>query len=196
MSEYPEHRDPAEHRDVTTSATASATTAAGGRGRGGPEPESIRFFGTTWVGHDGGYGARRVGVAVGSLAAAVAGCFVLRFAYQGLEIADVGAFVDLLVVVVFAVCGAIAFRATWDGFTRRPADPAREESLRSVRMIGFIGSLIAYFLRSLTEAPGEGLRRREYEKSVSEYERRRTARTGNPSARGTGGNKGRKPKRK
>ncbi|MFJ1751058.1 hypothetical protein ACIOJD_33195 [Streptomyces sp. NPDC088116] len=189
MSEHP------ESADVTAPAPA-ATAVDGGRGRGGPEPESIRFFATTWVGHDVGYGARRVGVAVGSLAAAVAGCLVLRFAYQGLEIADVGAFVDLLVVVVFAVCGAIAFRATWDGFTRRPADPAREESLRSVRMIGFIGSLIAYFLRSLTEAPGEGLRRREYEKAVSEYERRRAARTGSPSTRGTGGNKGRRPKRK
>ena len=42
--------------------------------RTGPQPEPIRFFGTTWVDHDGGYGLRRVGVAVGSLAAAVAAC--------------------------------------------------------------------------------------------------------------------------
>ncbi|NEE46548.1 hypothetical protein G3M55_18235, partial [Streptomyces sp. SID8455] len=59
----------------------------------GPQPEPIRFFGTTWVDHDGGYGLRRAGVAVGSLATAVAACFVLRFAYQGLEIAEVGSLV-------------------------------------------------------------------------------------------------------
>ncbi|MFF3750687.1 hypothetical protein ACFYYH_09525 [Streptomyces sp. NPDC002018] len=164
--------------------TATTVTADdGGRGRGGPEPEAIRFFGTSWVAHDGGYAARRVAVAVGALAATLAACFVLRFAYQGLEIAEVGSFVGLLVVVMFAVCGAVAFRKTWEGFTRRPADPGREESLRGLRAIGFIGSLTAYFLRSLAEAPGEGLRRREYEAAVVRYERRRTARTGNPAAR-------------
>ncbi|OSP37930.1 hypothetical protein B7767_36020, partial [Streptomyces sp. 13-12-16] len=60
----------------------------------GPQPEPIRFFGTTWVDHSGGYTARRVGVAVGSLAAAAAACFVLRIAYDGLRIADVGSFVS------------------------------------------------------------------------------------------------------
>ncbi|WP_329067049.1 hypothetical protein [Streptomyces sp. NBC_01429] len=154
-----------------------------GEGRGGPEPEAIRFFGTTWVGHDGGYAARRAAVAVGSLTTAFAACLLFRLAYQGLEIAAVGSFVGILVVVVFAVCGAIAFRRTWEGFGRRPADPAREESLRGLKTIGFIGSLIAYFLRSLAEAPGEGLRRREYETAVVQYERRRAARTGNPAAR-------------
>ncbi|MDX3850873.1 hypothetical protein [Streptomyces sp. AK02-01A] len=169
------------------------TAAESGRDRGGPEPEAIRFFGTTWVGHDGGYGLRRVGVAVGSLAAALASCLVLRFAYEGLETAEVGFFVDVLVVVMFAVCSAIAFRRTWEGFIRRPADPGREESLRTLKMIGFIGSLIAYFLRSFAEAPGEGLRRSEYETAVKQYERRRTARAGNPAARR--GGKGRKSKR-
>jgi hypothetical protein len=167
-------------------------TAHSDRG-GGPEPEAIRFFGTTWVGHDGGYGLRRVGVAAGSLAAAFAACFVLRFAYDGLEIADVGAFVGALVVVVFAVCSAIAFRKTWEGFTRR-LDPGREEALRSVRMIGFIGALIAYFLRTFAEAPGEGLRRGEHEAAIAQYERRRAARAGNPGVRGAG--IGKKPKRK
>ncbi|GGT67006.1 membrane protein [Streptomyces purpureus] len=157
----------------------------------GPQPEEIRFFGTTWVNHDNGYGARRAGVAVGSLAAAVAGCFVLRFGYQGLEIADVGGFVNILVVVMFAVCSAIAFRKTWEGFVRRPADPAREESLRSLKAIGFVGSLLAYFFRSLTEAPGESLRRAEYETALERYEKRRGTRTGNPAAR-----KKPKPKRK
>ncbi|GAA3394263.1 membrane protein [Streptomyces roseoviridis] len=154
----------------------------------GPRPEELRFFGTTWVDHSGHYGLRRTGVAVGSLAAAVAGCFVLRFAYEGLAIAQVGGFVNTLVVVMFAVCSAIAFRKTWEGFGRRPADPAREDSLRSLKAIGFIGSLLAYFLRSFTEAPGENLLRTEYEEALARYEKRRSNRTGNPSGR-------KKPKR-
>ncbi|MFI8963649.1 hypothetical protein ACIGO8_16220 [Streptomyces sp. NPDC053493] len=149
----------------------------------GPRPEELRFFGTTWLDHGGTYGLRRAGVAAGSLLAAVAGCFVLRFAYEGLEIADIGGFVNVLVVVMFAVCSAIAFRKTWEGFTRRPADQAREDSLRSLKAIGFIGSLLAYFLRSFTEAPGEKLLRTEYEEALVRYEKRRSARTGNPSAR-------------
>ncbi|MFJ3906665.1 hypothetical protein [Streptomyces sp. NPDC090025] len=154
----------------------------------GPRPEELRFFGTSWVEHDDRYALRRVGVAVGSLAAAVAGAFVLRFAYQGLEIAKVGGFVNLLVVVMFAICSAIAFRKTWEGFVSRPADPGREDALRSLKAIGFIGSLFAYFFRSLTEAPGEKLARAEYEQAVKQYEKRRGTRTGNPAAR-------RKPKR-
>ncbi|WP_443042610.1 hypothetical protein [Streptomyces sp. NBC_00344] len=156
---------------------------------GGPQPESMRFFGTTWVGHDGRYGLRRAGVACGSLIAAAASCLVMRFAYQGVRIADVGSFVAVLFVVVFAVCSALAFARTWDGFRRRPADPAREESLRSLKAIGFIGSLLAYFLRSLTEAPGEQLLRSEYESALAQYEKRRGARAGNPAARGKPGRK-------
>ncbi|MEV0780748.1 hypothetical protein [Streptomyces sp. NPDC050428] len=156
----------------------------------GPRPEPIRFFGTTWVAHDGGYALRRVAVAAGSLAAAVGACFLLRFAYQGLETANASSFVGVLVIVTFSVCSAIAFRKTWEGFSKRPGDAAREEALRSLKGIGFIGSLLAYFLRSLAEAPGERLRRTEYETAVSRYERRRTTRTGNPAAR-----KANRPKR-
>ncbi|ORT58982.1 hypothetical protein [Streptomyces sp. CB03238] len=163
--------------DHTSDTNTTISTPAG------PQPEPIRFFGTTWVGHDGGYGLRRAGVAVGSLASAVAGAFVLRFAYEGLAVADVGGFVNALVVVMFAVCTAIAFSRTWQGFTRRPADPAREDALRSLKAIGFIGSLLAYFLRSLTEAPGEKLLRAEYETALARYEKRRSTRAGNPAAR-------------
>ncbi|MGR8009086.1 hypothetical protein [Streptomyces hypolithicus] len=148
----------------------------------GPRPEPIRFFGTTWVGHGSGYGWRRAGVAAGSLAAAAAGCLVLRFAYQGLAIAEVGGFVNILVVAMFAICSAIAFRRTWEGFARRP-DPAAEASLRSLKSIGFVGVLLAYFFRSLTEAPGEKLHRTEYDAAIAQYERRRGTRTGNPAAR-------------
>ncbi|MEV4944090.1 hypothetical protein [Streptomyces sp. NPDC053755] len=149
----------------------------------------MRFFGTTWVDHTGHYGLRRAGLAVGALVAAAAGCLVLRFGYQGLEIADVGGFVNILVIVMFAICSAIAFRRTWEGFGRRPADPAREDSLRSLKAIGFIGSLLAYAFRCLVEAPGEKLRRTEYETARARYEKRRGTRTGNPAAR-------KKPKRK
>ncbi|WP_405784072.1 hypothetical protein [Streptomyces sp. NBC_00859] len=146
-------------------------------------PETIRFFGTAWVGHDNGYAVRRAAVAAGSLVATVAACFVMRLAYQGVETADIGSFASLLFVAVFAVCSAVAFVRTWDGFRRRPADPAREESLRSLKAIGFIGSLVAYFVRSLTEAPGEQLHRTEYETAVAAYEKRRGSRAGNPAAR-------------
>ncbi|MFJ3225871.1 EamA/RhaT family transporter [Streptomyces sp. NPDC086783] len=151
----------------------------------GPQPEPIRFFGTTWVEHDGGYAVRRAGVAAGSLAAAVAACFVLRFAYQGLAIADVGRLVTLLLVVMFAVCSALAFRHTLETFSKRP-DPDRQASLRGLLAIGFIGSLLAYFLRSLTEAPGERLHREEYEAARTQYERRSKRRTRNPSKKRTG----------
>ncbi|MEU8890222.1 hypothetical protein [Streptomyces sp. NPDC048442] len=179
MSENPQNSD----ADApTTPATPTTPT--------GPQPEPLRFFGTTWLHHDNGYALRRAGVSVGSIAAAVAGCFLLRFAYQGLQIADVGGIVGMLVVVMFAICSAIAFRKTWEGFSARPADPAREQSLRSLKTIGFVGSLLAYFFRSLTEAPGEKLHRTEYETALKQYERRRGSRTGNPSARK------KKPKRK
>ncbi|TFE55205.1 hypothetical protein E3E14_06830 [Streptomyces sp. ICN441] len=186
-----EPREDSPRRSRTPASAAGPDNRPGGvpRPGAGPKPEEIRFFGTTWVDHDGGYGLRRVAVAAGSLLAAVAGCLVLRFAYQGLETARVGGFVDLLVIVTFSVCSAVAFRKTWEGFSRRPADPAREESLRSLRMIGFIGVLLAYFLRSLAEAPGEKLRRGEYETALARYEKRHGARTGNPAAR-------RKPRRR
>ncbi|GAA2289623.1 membrane protein [Streptomyces atrovirens] len=146
----------------------------------GPRPEPIRFFGTTWVDHSGGYTGRRIGVAVGSLAAAAAACLVLRIAYDGLRIADVGSFVSLLMVVMFAICSSLAFRHTWSGFTTRP-DPDRQASLRGLLAIGFVGSLLAYFFRTFTEAPGEKLRRAEYDKARADYEKRTTRRSGNPS---------------
>ncbi|MFD6415617.1 EamA/RhaT family transporter [Streptomyces sp. NPDC060194] len=148
----------------------------------GPRPEPLRFYGTTWVDHTGHYALRRAGLAAGSLLAAVAACLVLRFAFEGMQIAEVGGLVNTLLVVFFAVCSAIAFRRTWEGFTRR-LDPSAEQSLRSVKTIGFIGSLLAYFFRSLAEAPGEKLHRTEYETARARYERRSTRRAGNPAKR-------------
>ena len=146
----------------------------------GPRPEPLRFFGTTWVNHDNGYTPRRIAAAAGSLAAAVASCLILRFAYQGLQIADVGSFVTLLVIVMFAVCSALAFGHTWESFKKRP-DLDRQASLRGLLGIGFVGSLVAYFFRSLTEAPGEQLHREEYETALAQHAKRTTRRTGNPS---------------
>ncbi|MDJ0345306.1 hypothetical protein QMK19_32650 [Streptomyces sp. H10-C2] len=157
----------------------------------GPQPEPIRFFGTTWVAHDGGYALRRAGVAAGALAAAAAGAFLLRFGFQGLSIAKVGTFVGLLVVVAFAVCSALAFRKTWEGFTRRPepggrGSEAAASSAQGILLIGFIGTLLAYFVRALIEAPGEKLHRAEYERARELHTRRRDSRTGNPATRATG----------
>jgi drug/metabolite transporter (DMT)-like permease len=134
------------------------------------------------VDHDNGYAARRAGVAVGSLVVAVVSCLVLRFAYEGIRIADSGPFVTVLIIAMFAICSALAFRNTWEGFDRRH-DPQRQASLRGLLAIGFVGSLLAYFFRSLTEAPGEKLHRAEYESARAEYERRTSRRTGNPSKR-------------
>ncbi|MFF5919033.1 hypothetical protein ACFY8C_11850 [Streptomyces flavochromogenes] len=175
--------------EQTPSTTGGPAGGPTGGTPAGPQPEEIRFFGTSWVDHSGTYTLRRIGLAVGSLAAAVAACFVLRFAYQGLAIANVGGIVNMLVVLMFAVCSAIAFRKTWEGFGRRPTDPAREESLRSLKAIGFIGSLLAYCARCFVEAPGEKLRRAEYDTARAQYEKRRGTRTGNPAAR-------KKPKRR
>ncbi|GAA2346087.1 EamA/RhaT family transporter [Streptomyces kunmingensis] len=165
--------------DETGTGTPSTSPAPG------PRPEEIRFFGTSWVDHSGGYALRRAAVGVGALLAAVAGCFVLRFAYQGLAIADVGAFVNVLVVVMFAICSAFAFNRTWSGFSQRP-DPERQASLRGFLTIGFVGVLAAHALRCLTEAPGEKLRRQEYETAREQFERRTTRRTRNPSKKAPG----------
>lgn len=148
----------------------------------GPRPEPIRFFGTTWVDHSGGYAARRTGVAVGSLVVTVAAGFVLHLAYDGLRIAEAGSFVPLLIVVMFAICSSLAFRHTWSGFTTRH-DPGRQASLRGLLAVGVLGTLLAYFFRSLVEAPGEKLHRAEYETARAEYHRRVTRRSGNPAKR-------------
>ncbi|MFI5984322.1 hypothetical protein ACIBEA_26040 [Streptomyces sp. NPDC051555] len=173
-----------EERDAGRAPEAAATPAT----TEGPRPQPIRFFGTTWVEHDGGYGLRRAGMAVASLLAAVIAAYLLRFAYEGLEIGNVGPFLSISVVVLFAIASSIAFAKAWESFTRRPAPSSDEASLKGLKAIGFIGGLIAYFLRCLIEAPGEGLARAEYERARTEHTRRRGARTGNPAAR--------RPKRK
>lgn len=153
-----------------------------------PEPEPIRFYGTTWVDHSGGYAVRRIGLALGALLAAAAGAYALRLAYEGMAIAQTGDLVSTLLVVAFAVCSSMAFARTLGDYTRDPDDTrAGDPSMRTIKAIGFIGVLLAYALRSLVEAPGEKRLRAEYDRAVERYERRaagRATRRGNPAARG------------
>lgn len=196
MPPAPPRRGGRRRSDNQTVSERTGRTERGTTGNGrpeprtgtGPRPEPLRFFGTTWVDHDPGlrgYTARRAAVSAGSLVAAALGCLVLRFAYEGLRIADVGNLVSVLIVVMFAVCSALAFSHTWGSFTRRP-DPERQASLRGLLAIGFIGSLLAYFARSLKEAPGESLHRQEYETARTRHAQRTTRRTGNPSKKRRG----------
>lgn len=185
--------------EAKTEATAEAAGNPGGAGTlgasgtrtapapGDPRPEPIRFFGTSWLRHDRGYAWRRAGLAAGSLLAAAAGALVLRFGFQGLADANIGTLVTALAVGGFAVCSALAFQRTWQGFTkRRPADrtadPDAARSTQSLYAIGFVGALLAYFVRCLVEAPGERLHRAEYDEARAAHDRRRTTRSGNPAA--------------
>jgi hypothetical protein len=150
-----------------------------------PRPEPIRFYGTTWVDHSGGYAFRRLALGLGALLLGALGALVLRLAYQGLGVAQVGDWVRVSTVVAFAVCSSVAFTRTLSRYRSRPevVDEARERSLRSIVVIGFLGTLLAYALRSLIEAPGEKLLRADHEQAVKRYERGRTTRTGNPAKR-------------
>ncbi|MEV6107849.1 hypothetical protein AB0M28_24565 [Streptomyces sp. NPDC051940] len=150
-----------------------------------PAPEPLRFFGTTWVDRGAPYWARRVALAVGALAAAAGGAFVLRLAYEGLTLGDSGNFVSWLMIAAFAVCSSLAFTRTLTGFTRRRTaeEAARDAASRATMGIGFIGVLLAYFVRDLIEAPGEKLHRAEWQEAAALRAKQRTTRTGNPSKR-------------
>ncbi|NGN68758.1 hypothetical protein G5C51_33315 [Streptomyces sp. A7024] len=157
-------------------------------GDGAPQPEPVKFFGTTWVDRGGAYWGRRVGVGIGSLVLAGAGAYVLRLAYEGLALSNSGSLLSILMVVAFAVCSSLAFSRMMTRFQRRPeavadAKGGSEASMRPIYGIGFVGVLLAYFFRNLVEAPGEKLHRAEYERELEIYERRRTTRTGNPAKR-------------
>ncbi|MFE7842878.1 EamA/RhaT family transporter [Streptomyces sp. NPDC057474] len=175
QADQEQEQEPQEPQELQATPALQATPT-------GPRPEAIRFFGTTWLNHDGNYPARRATVTAGSLVALVILGLVLRLAYEGLQLAAVGGFVSILVVIMFATCSALAFGHTWGSFTKRP-DPARQSSLRGLLTIGFLGSLTAYFLRSLKEAPGESLHREEYTTARQQYDRRTAKRTRNPAKR-------------
>ncbi|MEO3765256.1 hypothetical protein [Streptomyces sp. B8F3] len=150
---------------------------------GAPLPEPLRFFGITWVDRSRGYWARRVGVAVLALVLAAGGAFVLALSYNGLQLADSGGIIQLLMIAAFAICSSLAFTRTLGGFSRpHEAGPA-DSSWRPIRVIGFVGVLMAYAVRSVVEAPGEGMLRKDYEHRLDQHVRRRSSRTGNPAKR-------------
>ncbi|MDH6576762.1 hypothetical protein [Kitasatospora sp. MAP5-34] len=149
---------------------------------GAPEPEAIRWFGTSWVDRGSGYWLRRVLVAVGALAAAVAVALVLRFGVGGVKVSNSGGFVYGLLLAAIAVCSCLAAVRTWrllgEGRDALTGWMAEDRSLGAVWLIGCVGALIAYFVRSLIEAPGESVARARYEQATERYESRRPGRPG------------------
>ncbi|MFE2109015.1 hypothetical protein ACFXAF_24565 [Kitasatospora sp. NPDC059463] len=157
---------------------------------GAPEPEPIRWFGTSWVERGGDYRLRRVLVPAGALLAAAAAALVLRFAVDGIRIADNGGFLNGLLVAAVGICSMLAALRTWkllaEGKESLTGWMAEEKSLGVVWIIGGVGSLLAYFVRGLREAPGEAVRRARYEQELARYERRQAGRSGRPGARTPG----------
>jgi hypothetical protein len=149
-----------------------------------PEPEPLRFYGTTWVDRSGGYRLRRVALTAAALLLAAAGVVVLRLGHLALTGPDSAGWLGGLVVVAVALCTVVTFVRAWRGWTRpRPADAQDESAFRSIKVIGFVGLLLAYALRSTVEAPGEGLLRADHEAALERYRRRTTRRSGNPARR-------------
>ncbi|MEU9130188.1 hypothetical protein AB0D08_19120 [Kitasatospora sp. NPDC048540] len=148
-------------------------------GTDGPRPEPIRWYGTSWVERGTGYRVRRVLVPLGALLCVAAGALVLRLAVSGVAMSDAGGFVNLLLTGAIAICSALAAVRTWKVLTEGRAAltgwMTEDRSLGAVWMIGGVGALAAYFVRSLVEAPGESLRRAEHERALAQHARRRDA---------------------
>ena len=156
-----------------------------GRREEEPRPEPLRFYGISWVDHSRHYGLRRTALTVGSALLTLAGVLLLWFCCAGLMGSGGGGWLGTLVVVALVLCTALAFTRAWSGYVRpQPADAVAEAQFRTIKVIGFVGLLLAYTLRSLVEAPGERLRRADYEAAVARYRRRMERRSGNPARRG------------
>lgn len=142
-----------------------------------PAPAPIRWFGTSWVDRGADYWLRRVAVSVGALVAAAAGAFVMQLAVQGVVVARTGTFVELLLVLAIAVCSFVAALRTWTVLTRGKESlsgwMADEKQIGVMLAVGFVGSLVSYFLRSLVEAPGESVQRSRHELAVAAAARRK-----------------------
>ncbi|MEE1829088.1 hypothetical protein PUR61_44035 [Streptomyces sp. BE20] len=172
-----------------TEESAPAPQPAGDRTpAGAPEPEPIRWFGTSWVDHDGGYRIRRILVPAGALLAAAAAAFVLRLAVDGIRMSDNGGFLNGLLVAAVAICSLLSALRTWkvltEGKDRLTGWMAEEKSLGVVWIIGGVGALLAYAARGLVEAPGEAVHRADYERALTRHERRRAGRGGRPGPKG------------
>ncbi|RKN42914.1 hypothetical protein [Streptomyces hoynatensis] len=150
----------------------------------GPRPEPLRFYGTSWVDHSRHYGLRRAALTAGAALLTLAGVLVLWLGYVGLVGTGSGGWLGTLVVLAFVLCTALAFTRAWSGYVRaQPADGPDESQFRTIKVVGFVGLLLAYTLRSLAEAPGERLRRADYEAAVERHKRRTVRRSGNPARR-------------
>ena len=141
-----------------------------------PQPEPIRFFGTSWVARDRGYWPRRVAVSAGALAATVAGALLMRLGVQGVFISRSGTLVNALLVVAVLVCTAVAAVRAWTVFGSGRASltgwMAEDRSTGPMLAIGFVGALAVYFLRSLAEAPGEAEKRARHQRALADRARR------------------------
>ena len=159
--------------------------------RPAPQPEPIRFFGTGWVEHDAGYWLRRVAVSTGALVAAGVGALLMRLGVQGVFISGAGSLIDLMLVVAVAICTCVAAIRTWNLLGRGRGAltgwMADDKAVGPMLLIGFVGALVAYFLRSLVEAPGEAEKRARHELATAAHARRRT-----PATVGGGGAKRRR----
>ncbi|KJK56282.1 hypothetical protein [Saccharothrix sp. ST-888] len=156
-----------------------------------PEPEPIRWFGTSWVDRGADYRVRRVLVPVGALVCTVAGALVLRFAVTGVRMSESGGFVYGLLIAAIAVCSCLAALRNWkllaEGRESLTGWMAEDKSLGVVWLIGVVGALVAYFVRSLVEAPGESVKRAGYDQARMRYERRQADRGGRPGSQGRTG---------
>jgi hypothetical protein len=149
-----------------------------------PRPEAIRYYGTSWVDHSGGYALRRVGLGIAALLLAAAGGLLEFLVFAGVG----AAWLQGLAVLALALCSAMAFVRTWGGYARPAGDDARvdESAFRSIKVVGFVGVLVAYALRTATEAPGERLRRTGYEAALERHHRTIAKRSRNPARRRPG----------
>lgn len=150
-----------------------------------PQPDPIRFYGTSWVDHSRGYGARRFALGLGASLLAALGVLGLKLGYNGLTLSQSASWLRILVIVAFAGCTAMAFTRAMSGWTRPRAAGEDEAAFRSIKIIGFVGILLAYALRSAVEAPGERMRRMDHEAAVEAYERLTSKRSRNPSRKGS-----------
>jgi hypothetical protein len=85
---------------------------------------------------------------------ATVGALVLRLVHEGMRQAESAGWLRMLIIVAFALCSAMAFTRTWSSYTRPLDSRAEEHSFRSIKVIGFLGVLLAYAVRSAVEAAG------------------------------------------
>ncbi|GAA1927882.1 membrane protein [Streptomyces sodiiphilus] len=148
-----------------------------------PRPEPIRFYGTSWVDHSRMYHLRRFLLGLGAVLLAALGALVLRSVHDGLLLSGTAGWLRILVVLAIALSSAMAFTRMWLMWNRSHDRRTEDPGFRSILLVGFIGVLLAYGLRSALEAPGEKLLRRDYETALESHRRLNSKRSRNPARR-------------